>query len=91
LVKETGEPTAPSQAGYSAQRQAEFFRELRRQFPPSDMRAFAYFSAFDAAWRVNDVHPVAGAHPEEGSWGIYTETRAPKPAALELPPLGRSH
>ena len=89
LVKETGEPTAPTAAGYSLQRQAEFYSELRRQFPPSCRRAFAYFSAFDAAWRVNDVHPVAGAHPEEGSWGIYTESRAPKPAALELPALER--
>jgi exo-beta-1,3-glucanase (GH17 family) len=90
LVKETGEPTAPTQAGYSSERQAEFYRELRQQFPPARTRAFAYFSAFDAAWRVNDVHPVPGAHPEEGSWGIYTEARAAKPAARELPALERS-
>lgn len=89
LVKETGEPTAPTQAGYSPQRQAEFYRELRQHFPPSRSRAFAYFSAFDAAWRVHDVHPVPGEHPEEGSWGIYTEERAAKPAARELPALVR--
>ena len=89
LVKETGEPTAPRQAGYSPQRQAEFYRELRQQFPPSRSRAFAYFSAFDAAWRVHDVHPVPGEHPEEGSWGIYTEERGAKPAASELPALER--
>lgn len=88
LVKETGVPTAPAAAGFSPQRQASFFAELRRQFPPSRERAFGYFSAFDAAWRVTDSHPgVTTPQPQEGSWGLWQEDRRPKPAAQALPVL----
>ena len=88
LVKETGVPTAPAGQGYTPQRQASFFAELRRQLPPSRDRAFAYFSAFDAAWRVTDSHPgVTTPQPQEGSWGLWQEDRRPKPAAQALPPL----
>jgi exo-beta-1,3-glucanase (GH17 family) len=90
LVKETGVPTAPVSPGFSPQRQASFFAELRRQFPPTRERAFAYFSAFDAAWRVTDSHPgVTAPQPQEGSWGLWEENRRPKPAAQALPPLQR--
>lgn len=89
LVKETGVPTAPAEAGFSPARQAAFYRELQRQFPPSATRAFAYFSAFDAPWRVHDAHPVPGAHPEEAHWGLYDATRRPKPAVAEIAPLTR--
>jgi len=88
LVKETGVPTAPAGQGFTPQRQASFFAELRRQFPPSKDRAFAYFSAFDAAWRVTDSHPgVTTPQPQEGSWGLWLEDRRPKPAAEALPTL----
>jgi exo-beta-1,3-glucanase (GH17 family) len=88
LVKETGVPTAPANQGFTAQRQASFFAELRRQLPPSPQRAFAYFSAFDAAWRVNDSHPGATTpQQQEGSWGLWDEQRRPKPAAVALPAL----
>jgi exo-beta-1,3-glucanase (GH17 family) len=87
LVKETGVPTAPASAGFSAERQASFYGELRRQLPASRSRAFAYFAAFDAPWRVADWHPVAGAHPEEGHWGLYDAERRPKPVVETLPPL----
>ena len=90
LVKETGVPTAPSERGYTPQRQASYFAELRRQMPPSQQRAFAYFSAFDAPWRVNDSHPgVTTPQPQEGSWGLWDENRRPKPAAAALPKLAR--
>lgn len=88
LVKETGVPTAPANQGFTAQRQASFFAELRRQLPPTPQRAFAYFSAFDAAWRVNDSHPgVTTPQQQEGSWGLFDEQRRPKPAALAVPVL----
>ena len=89
LVKETGVPTAPAALGYTQSRQAGFYRALRAQLPPSSRQAFAYFSAFDASWRVNDAHPTAGPQPQEGSWGLFTEQRQPKPAARELPLLPR--
>ena len=85
LVKETGVPTAPAAMGYTPARQAGFYRALRAQFPPTGQRAFAYFSAFDAPWRVNDAHPSPGAQPQEGSWGLFDAGRRPKPAALDLP------
>jgi exo-beta-1,3-glucanase (GH17 family) len=101
LVKEVGEPTAPAQKGYSEQRQAAFFSELQRVFPPQRMKAFAYFSAFDAPWRATDelAHPAAqskpggqpsqvqGPHVEEAHWGLYDEHRSPKRATLGILPL----
>jgi exo-beta-1,3-glucanase (GH17 family) len=88
LVKETGVPTAPAKLGYTPARQAGFYAELRRQFAPTRDRAFAYFSAFDAEWRVHDAHPgVTTPQPQEGSWGLFTERREAKPAARALPPL----
>lgn len=87
LVKETGVPTAPATAGFSAARQASFYRELRHAFPPSPTRAFAYFTAFDAPWRVADEQASPGIHPEEAYWGLYDEARAPKLAVADIPPL----
>jgi exo-beta-1,3-glucanase (GH17 family) len=89
LVKETGVPTAPATMGYTPERQASFYRALREAFPPTAQQAFAYFSAFDAAWRVNDRHPTPGPQPQEGSWGIFEESRVPKPAASDVPLLLR--
>jgi exo-beta-1,3-glucanase (GH17 family) len=91
LAKETGVPTAPPSAGFSAARQASFYRALRERVPPSLTRAFAYFAAFDAPWRAFDALAVPGAtpgvHPEEAHWGLYDAQRVPKAAALELPEL----
>ncbi len=87
LVKETGEPTAPAAAGYSQSGQAEFYRILRDVFASTPTRAFAYFAAFDAPWRVDDSHPVAGYHPEEGYWGLYDERRKPKAVVATIPEL----
>jgi exo-beta-1,3-glucanase (GH17 family) len=87
LVKETGVPTAPAAAGFSEAGQADFFRELRQRFPAARERAFAYFSAFDAPWRAQDVTPVGPARAEEAHWGLYDGARHPKPAARDLPAL----
>jgi exo-beta-1,3-glucanase (GH17 family) len=87
LVKETGVPTAPAAAGFSEAGQADFFRELRQRFPATRARAFAYFAAFDAPWRAQDVTPVGPARAEEAHWGLYDGARHPKPAARDLSAL----
>lgn len=87
LVKETGVPTAPAAGGYSEAQQTAFYRELQQRFPATRSRAFAYFAAFDAPWRAQDVTPVGPAHPEEAHWGLYDAARKPKSAAQELPAL----
>jgi exo-beta-1,3-glucanase (GH17 family) len=93
LVKETGIPTAPESKGFTQERQASFYTQLRRQLPPTPARAFAYFAAFDAPWRAYDALAVPGAasgvHPEEAHWGLYDAERRPKQAARELAPLPR--
>jgi exo-beta-1,3-glucanase (GH17 family) len=87
LVKETGVPTAPAGSGFSEAGQAAFYRELRQHFRATQAQAFAYFSAFDAPWRAQDVTPTGPAHAEEAHWGLYDAARHPKPAARELPAL----
>jgi exo-beta-1,3-glucanase (GH17 family) len=86
LVKETGIPTAPAEKGFTEQRQAAFYGELQHRLPGSGERAFAYFEAFDAPWRVNDVGPAPGQRPqpEEAHWGLYTERRQPKPVVAQI-------
>jgi exo-beta-1,3-glucanase (GH17 family) len=91
IVKETGVPTAPASQSFSEARQADFYRELRRAFPPRAERAFAYFAAFDAPWRAYDATGVPGerpgVHEEEAHWGLYDAERRAKAAARELAPL----
>jgi exo-beta-1,3-glucanase (GH17 family) len=89
LIKETGEPTAPATKGFSDARQASFYRELRTRLPPDRERAFAYFSAFDAPWRVSDATGVPGPHPEEAYWGLFDADRRAKSAIRQLPALGQ--
>jgi exo-beta-1,3-glucanase (GH17 family) len=89
LVKETGIPTMPADKGYTEQRQASFYATLLRRFPPTNDRAFAFFTAFDAAWRLNDFGPIPGQRPapEEAHWGLYDERRQPKMVVSRIPPL----
>jgi exo-beta-1,3-glucanase (GH17 family) len=87
LVKETGEPSAPTASGFTAERQSDFYHALQKQFLPAKQRAFAYFSAFDAPWRAYDESPVAGSHPEEAHFGLYDEQRRAKQVAQQIPLL----
>jgi exo-beta-1,3-glucanase (GH17 family) len=89
LVKETGIPTAPEDKGFTEKKQAAFYEELQRRFPTSGDRAFTYFAAFDAPWRLNDEGPAPGQRPalEEAHWGLYDEKRRPKPVVASIPLL----
>lgn len=87
LVKETGVPTAPAEEGFTPENQRDFYRELTRQLAPGRNFAFAWFSAFDAPWRIYDESAVAGHHPEEAHWGLFTEKREPKPVMEGVPKL----
>lgn len=87
LVKETGVPTAPAASGLSPGLQADFYRALAKRVPATAASAFAYFSAFDAPWRVHDALAVAGYFPEEAHWGLYTEKREAKPVIGAIAPL----
>lgn len=87
LVKETGLPTEPAAKGYTEARQRSFYQALRKQFPSTTNRAFAYFDAFDAPWRAYDANPVPGTFAEEAHWGLYTEKRQPKPVVEVIPIL----
>ena len=90
LIKETGEPTAPAGVGFSEARQASFYKELRARLPPDRARAFAYFGAFDAPWRLQDVTGVPGpTRTEEAHWGLYDAHRQKKLAVDQLPPLAQ--
>ena len=87
LVKETGVPTAPEEEGFTPEKQRAFYEEISKQLPPSRKLAFAWFSAFDAPWRAYDETPVGGTHPEEAHWGLFKETREPKPVMESVPKL----
>jgi exo-beta-1,3-glucanase (GH17 family) len=52
--------------------------------PPPGDRAFAYFAAFDAPWRLNDGQRPAA---EEAHWGLFDEQRRPKPVVAAIPLL----
>ena len=87
LVKETGIPTAPAPAGFTEHRQAQFYAELARRFPGSAERAFAYFEAFDAPWRLKDYALGKAPAEEEAHWGLYDERRQPKEVVASIKPL----
>ena len=87
LIKETGVPSGPLNLGFEPEKQAAFWRELEAQFKPDRRKAFAYFSAFDAPWRISDFNPMGGHRPEEAYWGMFTEKREPKAVLKELPKL----
>ena len=87
LVKETGMPTAPEPVGYTAHKQSEFYAELARRFPGSGERAFAWFEAFDAPWRLKDYALGKAPAEEEAHWGLYDERRRPKEVVASIKPL----
>jgi len=80
LVKETGLPSAPASAGLSPERQARFWRALRKRLPPGPERAVAAFEAFDAPWKPEEIaRTFTYVPPGEAHWGFFTASGEPKP------------
>lgn len=90
LVKETGIPTGPVNLNYTPVMQHQFYRALEKRFAQTAMRAFSYFSAFDAPWRISDAIVGGGIHPEEAHWGLFDAKRAPKLVMADFPPLPKA-
>ena len=87
LVKETGIPTGPVSLNFTPAMQRDFYRALEKHFPQTAIRAFSYFSAFDAPWRTSDAIVGGGVHPEEAHWGLFDAKRAAKLVMADFPPL----
>lgn len=81
LVKETGLPSGPAAAGFSADTQAAFWQGLWKALPPSPQTAVAAFEAFDAPWKPAELQAqFGGTLPEEEAfWGFYDAAGRPKP------------
>jgi exo-beta-1,3-glucanase (GH17 family) len=76
LCKETGLPSAGAE-GLSEEVQLEFYRRLS-----STGTAFAWFEAFDQAWKVS--RPWVERSPVETHWGLFDAQRRPKAAGRWL-------
>lgn len=90
LIKETGIPTGPPALNFTQAMQHDFYRALEKRFPQTATRAFSYFSAFDAPWRVSDAVVGGGHHPEEAHWGLFDANRAPKDVMRDFPAFAKA-
>lgn len=84
LVKETGLPSGPAAAGFTAQRQAQFWQMLTTRLRPDARRAVAAFEAFDQPWKAANAAHEFGFHPEESHWGFYDDQGRAKPVLETL-------
>jgi exo-beta-1,3-glucanase (GH17 family) len=87
LVKETGVPSGPAEAGFDEAAQAEFWSGLATKLAPSRRRAFAWFEAFDGPWKVASIARDTGdRRAHEAHWGLYRADGSAKAAAGALAP-----
>lgn len=84
LVKETGLPSGPETAGFTPQRQAQFWQRLETRVRPDAQRAVAAFEAYDQAWKAANAAHEFGFHPEESHWGFYNGQGRAKPVLKAL-------
>ncbi|HXZ86897.1 MAG TPA: hypothetical protein VEI82_15550 [Myxococcota bacterium] len=85
LVKETGLPSGPEDAGFDPGAQAAFWSALARRLPPTRAHAFAYFEAFDGPWKpARSPDPSPAKRAREAHWGLFDAEGRPKPALQEL-------
>ena len=86
LVKETGLPSGPREAGFDPAAQAAFWSALARRLPPTRSHAFAWFEAFDGAWKpARSPDPSPAKREREAHWGMFDADGRPKPVVKELP------
>ncbi|HXX47639.1 MAG TPA: hypothetical protein VEN47_05395 [Myxococcota bacterium] len=87
LVKETGLPSGPREAGFDPAAQAAFWSALARRLPPTRAHAFAFFEAFDGPWKpARSPDPSAAKREREAHWGMFDAERRPKPVVKALAP-----
>jgi len=85
LIKETGVPSGPASQGVDEADQAEFWSGLAAALPPTRERAFVWFEAFDAPWKIASVAAQTGHVREtEAHWGLLRADGTPKPALRAL-------
>ncbi len=79
LIKETGVPSEPSNAGYSPAIQRAFWRNLMHEMRTEPHASLALFEAFDAPWKIEEIARDSGRRDErEAAWGWFTTSRKPK-------------
>lgn len=87
LIKETGVPSEPSNAGYSPATQRAFWRNLMHKMRAEPHASLALFEAFDAPWKIEEIARDSGRRDErEGAWGWFTTSRKPKAVVEVLQP-----
>jgi exo-beta-1,3-glucanase (GH17 family) len=87
LIKETGVPSEPSNAGYSPATQRAFWRNLMHKMRTEPHASLALFEAFDAPWKIEEIARDSGRRDErEGAWGWFTSSRKPKAVVEVLQP-----
>lgn len=86
LIKETGVPSGPSDAGFSPATQRAFWRDLLHKMSTETHASLALFEAFDAPWKVEEIARDSGQRDErEAAWGWFTGSRKPKAVVEVLP------
>lgn len=88
LIKETGVPSEPSEAGYSPAMQSAFWHDLLQKMRSEAHASLAYFEAFDAPWKIEEIARDSGRRDtREAAWGWFSTSRQPKAVVEVLPPL----
>jgi len=84
LIKETGVPSGPSNAGFSPATQRAFWRDLMFKMRSEPHASLALFEAFDSPWKIEELARDSGHRDErEAAWGWFTNSRKPK-AVVEV-------
>lgn len=87
LIKETGVPSEPSNAGYTPATQRAFWHDLMHKMRTEPHASLALFEAFDAPWKIEEIARDSGRRDErEAAWGWFTSSRKPKAVVEVLQP-----
>ncbi len=88
IVKETGLPSGPVSKGFTRENQKAFWKEMLKQFIPSEKMALSFFEAFDAPWKpaVTKGNFPGFDYSQEEFWGFFTPDGKSKPVVDALRP-----